>query len=226
MNKVLSQSASVGLDRRTTLPDKENTNPVVLAASTHSNNTTTTNKSRVGPIREQSQQQSQQQHTHRKQQWRLSDFDVGKPLGTGKFGRVYLAREKRTRYIVALKVLDKIQLKKEGVEHQLRREIEIQSHLRHRNIVRLYGYFYDEYKVYLILEYVAGGELYKKLQQVKCFSEDLAAKVGDLYFLSLLPLLLLFEEHVYSIVFVLVRMDLSSMLDRWQKHSLIVIRKM
>jgi len=29
------------------------------------------------------------------------------------------------------------------VEHQLRREIEIQSHLRHPNILRLYGYFYD-----------------------------------------------------------------------------------
>ena len=30
------------------------------------------------------------------------------------------------------------------MEHQLRREIEIQSHLRHPNILRLYGYFYDE----------------------------------------------------------------------------------
>ena len=30
------------------------------------------------------------------------------------------------------------------VEHQLRREIEIQSHLRHPNILRLFGYFYDE----------------------------------------------------------------------------------
>ena len=116
-----------------------------------------------------------------RRQWRLSDFDIGKPLGKGKFGNVYLAREKRTKYIVALKVLDKVQLKKEGVEHQLRREIEIQSHLRHRNIVRLYGYFYDEYKVYLILEYVPGGELYKRLQQEKRFSEEMSAKVGTHY---------------------------------------------
>jgi aurora kinase len=100
-----------------------------------------------------------------KRQWSLKDFEIGQPLGRGKFGNVYLAREKRTKYIVALKVLDKGQLKKEGVEHQLRREIEIQSHLRHRNILRLYGYFYDESKVYLILEYAAGGELYKKLQE-------------------------------------------------------------
>jgi len=45
-------------------------------------------------------------------------------------GTVYLARERRTKYIVALKVLRKPQLLKGGVEHQLRREIEIQSHLR------------------------------------------------------------------------------------------------
>ena len=69
--------------------------------------------------------------TGRKKEWQLSDFDIGKPLGKGKFGNVYLAREKTSKYIVALKVLFKSQLQKAGVEHQLRREIEIQSHLRY-----------------------------------------------------------------------------------------------
>ena len=36
--------------------------------------------------------------------WQLSDFDIGKPLGKGKFGNVYLARERNSKYIVALKV--------------------------------------------------------------------------------------------------------------------------
>ena len=76
--------------------------------------------------------------------WSLVDFDIGKPLGRGKFGNVYLAREKQSKYIVALKVLFKTQLQQSHVEHQLRREIEIQSHLRHPNILRLYGYFYDQ----------------------------------------------------------------------------------
>lgn len=40
-------------------------------------------------------------------------------------------------------MLFKSQLEQSKVEHQLRREIEIQSHLRHPNILRLYGYFYD-----------------------------------------------------------------------------------
>ncbi|KAH7616326.1 hypothetical protein Ndes2526B_g08422 [Nannochloris sp. 'desiccata'] len=103
--------------------------------------------------------------------WQLTDFDIGKPLGRGKFGNVYLAREKGSRYIVALKVLFKNQLQQSNVEHQLRREIEIQSHLRHPNILRLYGYFYDATRVYLILEYAAKGELYKQLQAAGHFDE-------------------------------------------------------
>lgn len=44
---------------------------------------------------------------------------------------MYLAREKKSHFIVALKVLFKSQIEKEGVEHQLRREIEIQAHLQY-----------------------------------------------------------------------------------------------
>ncbi|KAF2348368.1 Protein kinase domain [Trinorchestia longiramus] len=97
--------------------------------------------------------------------WTINNFDIGRPLGKGKFGNVYLAREKKSKYIVALKVLFKSQLQKANVEHQLRREIEIQAHLRHAHILRLYGYFYDETRVYLILEYAPQGELYKHMQK-------------------------------------------------------------
>ena len=110
--------------------------------------------------------------------WQLSDFEVGKALGRGKYGVVFLAREKRTKYVVALKVLYKKELQKGGVEHQLRREIEIQAHLRHPNILRLFGYFYDEKRVFLILEYAPKGELYKKLkkQPNQRFPEHVAAR--------------------------------------------------
>mmetsp|Transcript_32557 Transcript_32557/g.59080 ORF Transcript_32557/g.59080 Transcript_32557/m.59080 type:complete len:314 (-) Transcript_32557:90-1031(-) len=111
-----------------------------------------------------------------KPRWTLDDFEIGKPLGKGKFGNVYLAREKKSKYIVALKVLFKAQLQQANVEHQLRREIEIQAHLRHPNILRLFGYFYDKDKVYLILEYAAKGELYKELMKQGSFDEPTAAK--------------------------------------------------
>jgi len=110
------------------------------------------------------------------QKWKLTDFEIGKSLGRGKFGNVYLAREKKSQFVCALKVLFKSQLKKANVVHQLRREIEIQSHLRHENILRLLGYFYDEHRVYLILEYAAEGELYKLLQKKGKFSEAETAR--------------------------------------------------
>lgn len=62
--------------------------------------------------------------------WVLTDFDIGRPLGKGKFGNVYLAREKKSKFIIAMKVLFKAQIQKADVEHQVRREIEIQTHLR------------------------------------------------------------------------------------------------
>lgn len=93
-----------------------------------------------------------------KRKWTLTDFDIGKPLGKGKFGNVYLARERGSKFLVALKVLFKTAITQLNNEHQVRREIEIQSHLRHPNILRMYGYFHDENRVYLILEYAPFGK--------------------------------------------------------------------
>ena len=109
--------------------------------------------------------------------WSIKDFEIGKALGKGKFGHVYLSKEKRTGYVIALKMLFKSELVTHGMEKQLRREIEIQSHLRHKNILRLYGYFYDAKRIYLILEYAAQGELYRVLRKTGTFTEPVAAKV-------------------------------------------------
>lgn len=217
-------------------------------------------------------------HSPIRRTFTIDDFEIGRPLGKGKFGNVYLAREKKSRFIVALKVLFKSQIEKEGVEHQLRREIEIQAHLqyghalwakvpllptwppslnpitpklcslqlwllrtlelsfparalnpeiclqfplitfrpgvlslvstfdpsfphmnlssfpfpharmrpeascvsflRHPNILRLYNYFYDRRRIYLILEYAPRGELYKELQKSRTFDEQRTATVG------------------------------------------------
>ncbi|XP_017873667.1 PREDICTED: aurora kinase C [Drosophila arizonae] len=99
-----------------------------------------------------------------KKTWALSNFDIGRQLGRGKFGNVYLAREKESQFVVALKVLFKRQIGETKVEHQVRREIEIQSHLRHPHILRLYAYFHDEARIYLVLEYAPQGTLFSALQ--------------------------------------------------------------
>ena len=105
----------------------------------------------------------------------LNDFEIGKRLGRGKFGRVYLAREKQTEFFVAIKVISKNQLKKSGVEHQVRREIEIQTHLDHENILKLYGFFWDAKRIYLVLEYMEEGTLFKHLKKTKTFTEQQTA---------------------------------------------------
>lgn len=113
--------------------------------------------------------------------WTLSDFEVGAPLGRGKFGRVYLAREKNTHYMVAIKLLIKSELLKHSMQHQVLREIEIQTHLSHPHILPLLTYFKDDRRIYLVLEFAARGELYKYLQNQPHhrFTEPIAAKFID-----------------------------------------------
>ena len=108
--------------------------------------------------------------------WHLGMFEIGKPLGKGKFGRVYLARERSSGFVCALKVLHKSELQQGKVEKQVRREIEIQSNLAHPNILRLYGHFHDTKRIFLILEFAGQGELYKHLRKAQRFPEPQAAQ--------------------------------------------------
>ncbi|EFY90795.1 serine/threonine protein kinase (Ark1), putative [Metarhizium acridum CQMa 102] len=104
-------------------------------------------------------------------QFHLGMFEIGRPLGKGKFGRVYLARERTTGFICALKVLHKSEIQGGGVERQVRREIEIQSNLRHPNILQMFGHFHDSKRIFLILEFAGKGELYKHLRRENRFPE-------------------------------------------------------
>lgn len=97
--------------------------------------------------------------------WKISDFDVGRLLGSGKFGRVYLGREKHgRRTIVAIKSIMKEDIRKERIKYQLVREIEIQKNLHHFNILKMWGYFYDSKRVYILLEYAPEGALWRVLK--------------------------------------------------------------
>eukprot|EP01128_Nolandella_sp_AFSM9_P007050 TRINITY_DN3764_c0_g1_i2.p1 TRINITY_DN3764_c0_g1~~TRINITY_DN3764_c0_g1_i2.p1 ORF type:complete len:519 (-),score=136.40 TRINITY_DN3764_c0_g1_i2:239-1795(-) len=107
--------------------------------------------------------------------WTKNDFDFGRNLGSGTFSNVYLAREKASGYIVVLKIIPKKTLKKFHAERSLRSELEIQSHLSHPNIVRLYGYFHDDANVYLILEFALYGDIFNDAR-LKVFDQKMAAQ--------------------------------------------------
>ncbi|KAK4981288.1 spindle assembly checkpoint kinase [Elasticomyces elasticus] len=179
----LSSLTASAANNRLKLPLQKlpNTNAVKLAS-----NTSTTTVTKVTLPSQAAQRPSDILHQRSSdpvisaqppppKQFHLGMFEIGKPLGKGKFGRVYLARERSTGFVCALKVLHKSELQAGKVEKQVRREIEIQSNLAHPNILRLYGHFHDSKRIFLILEFAGKGELYKHLRKEQKFPEWKAA---------------------------------------------------
>jgi serine/threonine protein kinase len=62
-------------------------------------------------------------------EWDLNHFEVGKRLGNGRFGSVYLARETSSEFVVALKILFKSEISA-SIQYQVQREVAIQFHLQ------------------------------------------------------------------------------------------------
>ncbi|KAL7275577.1 hypothetical protein RUND412_001474 [Rhizina undulata] len=104
------------------------------------------------------------------------DFEQLKCLGKGTYGTVLLVRHRETGKLYAQKQLKKasIIVHKEMVE-QTKTERMILESVRHPFIVKLYYAFQDHEKLYLILEYAEGGELFLHLALANFFSEDTAA---------------------------------------------------
>lgn len=98
-------------------------------------------------------------------EWSLSQFEVGRPLGKGRFGRVYLVREKEHKFICVLKTISMNLVRNSKQVELLAREVEINSHLNHENILKMFGYFVDEQRFYFILEFASQGDLYGILQK-------------------------------------------------------------
>lgn len=109
--------------------------------------------------------------------WVLDDFVPEEKVGNGQYGEVYKAYERRSKYQVALKVIDIAKIVEHDFFSQIKNEIEIHHRLRHPNILRLFGYFYDDRSVYVVLEYAPFGNLYQKIKREKSLEENLARKI-------------------------------------------------
>ncbi len=105
--------------------------------------------------------------------WEIQSMLIGKGLGQGGFASVYLAKHKKNGFIVALKVIERDKIKKKHLENQIRDEYLIQSSLNHDNIIKIYAHFCDNARIFFVMEYASGGDLYQELKKNGTFSEDL-----------------------------------------------------
>jgi len=104
----------------------------------------------------------------------LSDFDVRETLGSGTFGTVFLCKHKPTGNVYCLKKLEQAtvyQLKQ--MEH-LKNEKQILLNVSHPGIVKLYKTFHDATSVYLLMEFVPGGELFLYIRKYGRLTEEVA----------------------------------------------------
>jgi 5'-AMP-activated protein kinase catalytic alpha subunit len=105
----------------------------------------------------------------------FNKYEMGKVLGQGNFAKVYHCRSLSTNESVATKVIKKEKLKKERLVKQIKREVSVMRLVRHPHIVDLKEVMATKGKIFLVMEYVKGGELFAKVAKGK-LKEDVARK--------------------------------------------------
>ncbi|PWA84300.1 Calcium/calmodulin-dependent/calcium-dependent protein kinase [Artemisia annua] len=102
-------------------------------------------------------------------------YEVGKLLGYGAFAKVYHGWDIESQQSVAIKAINKHRIIKVGLTKHIKREISAMRRLRHPNIVRLHEVLANQKKIYFVLEYAKGGELFSKVSRSR-FSEVLSRR--------------------------------------------------
>lgn len=100
-----------------------------------------------------------------KGKYSLGDFEILRTLGTGSFGRVHLVQSKHNQRFYAVKVLKKQQVvKMKQVEHT-NDERKMLQEVKHPFLITLWGTFQDPRNLYMVMDFVEGGELFSLLRK-------------------------------------------------------------
>lgn len=102
-------------------------------------------------------------------------YELGRVVGCGAFAKVHYARNIQTGQGVAVKIINKKKLSGTGLTGNVKREITIMSRLHHPHIVRLHEVLATKTKIFVIMDFVRGGELFAKISKGR-FSEDLSRR--------------------------------------------------
>ncbi|CAM8886439.1 hypothetical protein QQ045_026428 [Rhodiola kirilowii] len=106
----------------------------------------------------------------------VGKYELGRTLGEGTFAKVKFARNTLTGEPVAIKILDKEKVLKNKMAEQIRREIATMKLIKHPNVVRLFEVMGSKTKIFIVLEFVTGGELFDKIVNHGRMKEDEARK--------------------------------------------------
>ena len=106
----------------------------------------------------------------------MERYELGRLLGKGTFGKVHYARNLESNRSVAIKMMDKDKVLKVGLSEQIRREITTMRLVAHKNIVELHEVMATRNKIYFVMEYVKGGELFDKIEKSGKLTESAAHK--------------------------------------------------
>lgn len=115
-----------------------------------------------------------QRLTVSKGKYSLTDFQIMRTLGTGLFGRVHLVRSVHNGRYYAIKVLKKQQVvKMKQVEHtnDERRMLKL---VEHPFLIRMWGTFQDAKNLFMVMDYIEGGELFSLLRKLQRFPNPVA----------------------------------------------------
>lgn len=107
---------------------------------------------------------------------RVGKYEVGRTIGEGTFAKVRFARNSETGEPVALKILDREKVLKHKMADQIKREIAITKLIKHPHVVRLHEVMGSKSKIFIVLEFVTGGELLDKVVNHGRMREDEARK--------------------------------------------------
>mmetsp|Transcript_17482 Transcript_17482/g.53261 ORF Transcript_17482/g.53261 Transcript_17482/m.53261 type:complete len:493 (+) Transcript_17482:378-1856(+) len=103
-----------------------------------------------------------------------ADFKIIRVIGKGSFGKVFLVRQVSTGVIYAMKVLKKENIVKRNQVEHTKTERSVLGYLRHPFLVSLNMAFQTRDKLFFVLDYCAGGELFCHLQRLGKFAEPRA----------------------------------------------------
>ncbi|CAN6287072.1 unnamed protein product [Urochloa humidicola] len=104
----------------------------------------------------------------------IDDFEIIKPISRGAFGRVFLAKKRTTGDLFAIKVLRKADMIRKNAVESILAERDILITVRNPFVVRFFYSFTSRENLYLVMEYLNGGDLYSLLRNLGCLDEDVA----------------------------------------------------